>query len=151
MLESADLLVEHIHAERAALVAQTTQRLRAEVPWFQRLPVEGVRVLVEEDIGTLDHLLTMPDARTARNLVAEAGLLRLRSGAPATDLIAAASLLGEEIEALILQAFTDPVAANAASRRLQSATRNIRMILSGVNLQMLMVTDTSSAVSTFPY
>lgn len=151
MLEPTDLLLAQIQAERPALVSQTTERLRVEVPWFQRLPAAIITGWIEEDIAALNQLLTAPDGRAARQQVTAIGSARIRAGAPATDLIAAASILAEEVQALILRAFDDPSTAGAASRRLQSATKNIRMILSGVNLQMLMDGIAGSSVSASPY
>jgi hypothetical protein len=122
------------------LVTRTVARLRSQVRWYQTLDPPVLQEMVRQDYQALGEALATNDMVVFRRYVEQSGEARLRAGAPAASLIAGISLLEEEV--LFFWAFggTDPAGQGESTRQLQSILRNMRMILSGVNLRLLTAT-----------
>src|SRR3954453_17694132 len=128
-------LAELIRSQRVILTARTVEQACAQVPWYRTLADNTIRRMFTQDYQALAQTLESNDTATLRAYVVQTGEQRIKIGAPAESLIAVATLIEENVRWLIDRELgADPAAARDATRRVQIITKNIRMILSGINL-----------------
>ena len=131
-------LAQLIRTQSAVLIEHTVEQACAQVPWYRTLPPEALHRMFNQDYQALARVLESNDTAALRVYVVETGEQRLQTGAPAESLIAVATLIEENVRRLVDRELAgDPTAAHDATRRVQIVTRNIRMILSGINLRMV--------------
>ena len=134
----APALPQLILRHSAQLTDRTVEQVRAQVPWYQDQTPDVVRRMVNQDYQMLAQMLQNTDVVTLRAYIEKTGLDRLQTGAQAENLIAVAALMEENVRRLIdTEMLANPTLARDATRRVQSLIRNIRMILSGLNLRRL--------------
>ena len=122
----------------AQLTHRTAEQARAQVPWYRNLAPDALDRMFTGDYQRLAQTLQTNDMVALRTYVEQTGQERLQMGAPAESLIAVATLMEENVRRLIdMELATNPMIARDATRRVQSTIRNIRMILSGLNLRRL--------------
>ena len=132
------MLTQLILQHCAQLTNRTGEQACAQVPWFRTLAPDALERMFTEDYQQLARMLQTNDVGMLRTYIEQAGQARLQMGAPAESLIAAAALMEENLRRLIdAELVAYPPAAKDATRRVQMATRNVRMILSGLNLRRL--------------
>jgi len=130
----AALILDHLDL----LAAEATATALAQVPWYQTFPPAAVREMFRESYRALAQVFPTHDITPMRNYVEEVITERLRSGAPAEGLIAVATILEDEIHRLIERDSRDnPRRGADAARQLMAVTKNMRMIMSGINLRLL--------------
>jgi hypothetical protein len=120
------------------LTTRTMEQACAQVAWFRTLAPTTLERMFTEDYQQLAQMLQTNDVGMLRTYIEQTGQARLQMGAPAESLIAAAVLMEENLRRLIdAELAPYPLAARDATRRVQTAIRNVRMILSGLNLRRL--------------
>jgi len=120
------------------LTHRTVEQACAQVPWFRSLSPDLLDRMFTGDYQRLAQMLQSNDVATLRTYIEQTGEERLEMGAPAESLIATAALMEENVRRLIdTELAPYPNVARDATRRVQAAIRNIRMILSGLNLRRL--------------
>ena len=130
----ADLILAHL----SQLTAQATAHARAQVPWYQAQPEARIHNLLAGDYRALAVALRANDIPGLRVHVERVTQDCIRSGAPAIELIQVAELVEAEVRILIEADLTENSALAAdAMRRMQTLTKNIRMIISAINLRLL--------------
>ncbi|HMA34538.1 MAG TPA: hypothetical protein VKY74_08655 [Chloroflexia bacterium] len=131
---AAELVVAHLES----LVARTLPAACSQVPWYRSLPAAVLQEMFRHDYEALAAMLASNDMAALRAYVEQTGIERIGKGASAPALIAAAALLENEVSQLIaVEMAPDHASAIAATRRVQLITKNVRMILSGINLRLL--------------
>ena len=130
----AALILDHLDL----LAAAATATALAQVPWYQTFPPAAVREMFRQSYRALAQVFPTHDITPMRRYVEEVITERLRSGAPAEGLIAVATILEDEVHRLIeRESRDDPRRAADAARQLMAVTKNMRMIMSGINLRLL--------------
>lgn len=130
----AQLMLTH----SALLIHRTVEQARAQVPWYRTLPPETLQRMFARDYQALAQALQSSDITVLRAYVEQMGEERILMGATAESIIAVMTLIEESMRWLIdreLAAY--PTEARDATRRVQTITKNIRMILSGLNLRLV--------------
>lgn len=118
------------------LTCRTAEQARAQVPWYRSLPPDTLDRMVSEDYQRLAQTLQSNDLYALRTYIEQTGQERLQMGAPAESLIAVATLMEANVRRLIDTEWAIyPLLAHDATRRMQATTRNIGMILRGLNLR----------------
>jgi hypothetical protein len=131
-------LAQLILANHGALTERAVEQARAQVPWHRTLAPGPLHRMFTQDYRALAEMLESNDTAALRAYVIQTGEQRIQMGAPAESLIAGATLIEENVRWLIdRELAADPAVAREATRRVQIATKNIRMILSGINLRLL--------------
>src|SRR5690348_9190273 len=132
------MLAQLIRTQSAGLIERTVEQACAQVPWYRTLAPDAIQRMFTQDYQALAQVLESNDNAALRVYVVETGEQRLETGAPAESLIAVATLIEENVRRLIdRELASDPTAIHDATRRVQIVTKNIRMILSGINLRRL--------------
>jgi hypothetical protein len=131
-------LAELIRSHNDALTERTVEQACAQIPWYRTLSAGAIRRMFKQDYQALAQMLESNDTATLRAYVNQTGEQRIKLGAPAESLIAVATLIEENVRRLIDRELkADPALARDATRRVQIITKNIRMILSGINLRLI--------------
>src|SRR4051794_37699824 len=134
----APTLAQLIRTHSTQLTRRAVEQARAQVPWYRTLPPDAVQQMFAQDYQALAQALQSNDVAPLRAYVEQMGEERIHSGASAESMIAVATLIEESVRWLIDQELaTYPAEARDATRRVQTLTKNIRMILSGINLRLV--------------
>jgi len=134
----SELILAHLEplASEAVAIAQ------AQVPWYQALSAPAVQAIFATTYRILAETCATDDVTPMQTYVERVIVDRIHSGVPAEALIALATLLEGTIHRLINRESTaDPLRAAQASRQLMGHTKNVRMLMSGLNLRLLMQTQ----------
>ncbi|HMA33042.1 MAG TPA: hypothetical protein VKY74_01075 [Chloroflexia bacterium] len=124
------------HADRLAL--QAVVAACAQVPWYRQFPPDVLQGTFVSTYQTLAQVFPTLDITPMRVYMDRVIVERIRAGAPAESLMAVASLLESGVHALIDQQPAPGAARAAEAHRLTLAiTKNLRLILSGINLRLL--------------
>jgi hypothetical protein len=127
-----------IEAHLDHLLDQTGLRAIAQVPWYHQLPQGAQANMFRQDYQAVVRMLLTDDMVALRTFLDETVPPRLSQGAPATGLITAASLMETEIGQLVVAELgDDPARAAETMRRVAVVIKNMRMIISGINLRLL--------------
>ncbi len=120
------------------LARRTAAQACAQMPWYRSQAPNLLDHMFARDYQQLAQMLQSADVATLRTYIEQSGEERLQMGASAESLIAVAALMEENVRRLIdTELSGSPTVAKDATRRVQAAIRNIRMILSGLNLRRL--------------
>lgn len=131
-------LTQLILGHSTQLATRTVEQAWAQVPWYRTLSPATLDRMFLSDYQQLAEMLQTNDVMALRTYIEQTGQERLQMGAPAESLIAVAALMEENLRRLIEDDLkAHPVVAREATRRVQTIIRNIRMILSGLNLRRL--------------
>jgi hypothetical protein len=134
----APSLAQLMFTHDALLIHRTVEQAQAQVPWYRTLAPDTLHRMFVRDYQALVQALQSNDSSTLRTYVEQMGEERIVMGATAENLIASVTLIEESVRWLIDRELAPyPVAARDATRRVQTITKNIRMILSGINLRMV--------------
>ncbi len=134
----SELILAHLEplASEAVAIAQ------AQVPWYQELPVPAVQAIFATTYRILAETCASDDITPMQTYVDRVITDRIHSGVPAEGLIAVATLLEGTIHRLINRESTaDPLWAAQASRQLMGHTKNLRLLMRGISLRLLMQTE----------
>jgi hypothetical protein len=132
-------VAELIEAHLDQLLEQTGLHVADQVPWYHDLPQLSQNALFRQDYQALIRMLLTDDIAALRTYLDQAIPARLNRGAPATGLITAAGLMEIELGQLVAAEMADdPARAADTMRRVASVIKNMRMIISGINLRLLM-------------
>jgi hypothetical protein len=137
MPEPADWVAQTILAHLNTLADQARARSAAQIPWYQAQSPDLVREMFVRDFQALARVLDTNDNNGLRIYTEQACAERISRGAPAAALISGATLIEDVLGPLLYDQAPGPPQAAEATRRVQSVTRNIRMILSAINLQLV--------------
>ncbi len=137
MSANTDWAARLIDSHRDALTERALDLARAQIPWYHSQSPDTLRRMFSDDYRALAQVLRTNDTAALRTHIEQVATECIHRGAPAAGLIAMASLLEESVRALIEREAANPAVAAEATRRVQVITKNISMILSGVNLRLL--------------
>ena len=136
--EGRSQVAEQIERQGEMLVAWAAARANAQIPFYCELPSTAVEQMFRDDFQAIAAVLDAPDLVQLRSYVEASTTQRIVAGAPATVLIAGATLLEDGVRYLIeSDSDLDTVAPTEAMRRVQMVVKNMRMIVSGINLRLL--------------
>lgn len=137
MHEPTDWVAQTILAHLNTLADQARARSSAQIHWYQAQSPDLVHEMFVRDYQALAQVLDTNDNNGLRIYTEQACAERIGRGAPAAALISGATLIEDILGPLLYAQAAGPAQATEANRRVQSITRNIRMILSAINLQLL--------------
>jgi hypothetical protein len=132
--QAAILITTHLDS----LVARTLQIAVAQVPWYHNFAEAELAQMFRRDYQALAEVLGNNNMAALRTYVEQTGMARIAQGASAPELITIATLLEAGVSHLIATEMgTASTQAAEATRRVQMVIKNMRMILSGINLRLL--------------
>ena len=131
-------LSDLIRANLPSLVAYATTVARAQVPWYRNLPPEQLEVMFTTTYRMLAQTLLTGDIGPMRGHMEQAITERLLQGAPVEGILQLATLLEVGVHDLMArQVGADPDRVAGAERLLVMTSKNLRLIISGINLRLL--------------
>lgn len=131
-------LTELVQTNLDILAARAADAARARVSWYRNIPPERLHTMFATTYGVLAEVFPADNLTPLRLYMDAVITERIRSGATALDLLDVIAIIESELIRLI-DAQTDVPAARRleASRQTTTIIRNMRMILSSINLRLL--------------
>jgi hypothetical protein len=131
-------LSDLIRSNLISLAVNATTVARAQVPWYRNVPPEQLQGLLATSYTMLAQTLLTGDITPMRAYMERAITERLSQGAPVEGILQLSTLLEAGVRDLILRETTaDPTRVAAAERLLVMTSKNLRLIISGINLRLL--------------
>jgi hypothetical protein len=131
-------LSDLIRANLSSLTEYATTVARAQVPWYRSVPPEQLQGMFATTYQILAQTLLSGDIAPMRGHMEQAITERLRQGAPVEDILQLSTLLEAGVADLIRhQPGADPQRVAGAERLLVMTSKNMRLIISGINLRLL--------------
>lgn len=131
-------LSQLILAHLDPLAAQAVTTAQAQVPWYREIGRDRLHTVFKAAYATLATIFPANDLTPMRQYMEQVIAERLQQGAPAEGLIHVATILEAGVLALIDQEReAAPQHTVAATRQMQVATKNLLLIISGINLRVL--------------
>lgn len=111
---------------------------RAQVPWYHNVPPEQLQTMFSTTYWMLGQTLLTGDISPMRGHMEQAITERLRQGAPVEGILQLSTLLeAGVIELIHHQQGVEPLRVASAERLLVMTSKNLRLIISGINLRLL--------------
>jgi len=131
-------LSDLIRANLPGLTDYAVTVARAQVPWYRTVPPEQLQGMFATTFRMLAQTLLTGDIAPMRGHMEQAITERLSQGAPVEGILQLSTLLEAGIRDLIRQQQgADPQRVAGAERLLVMTCKNLRLIISGINLRLL--------------
>ncbi len=131
-------LSDLIRSNLTSLTTYAVTVARAQVPWYRTVPPEQLEVMFTTSYRVLAQTLLTGDISPMRGHMEQAITERLRQGAPVEGILQLSTLLEVGVRDMMArQAGADPDRIAGAERLLVMTSKNLRLIISGINLRLL--------------
>jgi hypothetical protein len=131
-------LSDLIRSNLTSLAVNATTVARAQVPWYRNVPPEQLRGMLATSYTMLAQTLLSGDITPMRTHMEQVITERLSQGAPVEGILHLSTLLEAGVTDLIHRdPQVDPARVAAAERLLVMTSKNLRLIISGINLRLL--------------
>lgn len=131
-------LSDLIRANLIGLVDYAVTVARAQVPWYRDVPPEQLEGMFTVSYRMLAQTLLTGDINPMRAHMEQVITERLRQGAPVEGILQLSTLLEVGVRDLMeRQVGAEPARVAGAERLLVTTSKNLRLIISGINLRLL--------------